>query len=131
MRTLALVFVLASGTSLSSFASEYRTSSDIYMVGDIHGAYAELVSILEHAGLINDTLDWTGESTHFVSTGDLMDRGPSSRKVMDLLIKLQRQAKQADGQVHVLLGNHEVLNLIGDWRYISAQEYQEFAEDES
>ena len=131
MRKLMLAFVLVLGTTLPSFAAEYRTQADIFMIGDIHGAYPELVSILQHAGLVNDKLDWTGESAHFVSTGDLMDRGPSSRKVMDLLIKLQGQAKQAGGQVHVLLGNHEILNLIGDWRYISLQEYQEFADDES
>jgi hypothetical protein len=131
MRKLALGFVLVLGNSLHSFAAEYQTQADIFMVGDIHGAYPELVSILKHAELVDDTLDWVGGSAHFVSTGDLMDRGPSSRKVMDLLIKLQAQAKEAGGQVHVLLGNHEVLNLIGDWRYISLQEYQEFADDES
>jgi len=124
---LTLIF----GIYLPSFASEYRTQADIFMVGDIHGAYPELVTILQHAGLINDSLGWTGERAHFVSTGDLMDRGPSSRKVMDLLIKLQGQAKQKGGKVHVLLGNHEILNLTGDWRYISLKEYQEFAEDES
>ena len=131
MRQFILGLAFFFGATLPSFAAEYRTQADIFMVGDIHGAYPEFVSILRHAGLVNDKLDWIGENAHFVSTGDLMDRGPSSRQVMDLLIKLQGQAKQAGGQVHVLLGNHEVLNLIGDWRYISLQEYQEFANDES
>lgn len=110
---------------------KFETDADIVMVGDIHGAYQELVSILKHAGLVDQELNWQGGETHFVSTGDLMDRGPSSRKIMDLLIKLQQQAQQQNGKVHVLLGNHEVLNLTGDWRYISAQEFSEFAEDES
>lgn len=131
MEKLALSLVLVFGTSLQSFAAEYQTQADVFMVGDIHGAYPELVSILKHAELVDNALDWIAGDAHFVSTGDLMDRGPSSRKVMDLLIKLQGQAKKAGGQVHVLLGNHEVLNLIGDWRYISLQEYQEFANDES
>jgi hypothetical protein len=131
MQKFVFGLTLILGIYLPSFASEYRTQADIFMVGDIHGAYPELVTILQHAGLVNDNLDWTGERAHFVSTGDLMDRGPSSRKVMDLLIKLQAQAEQKGGKVHVLLGNHEVLNLTGDWRYISLKEYQEFAEDES
>ncbi|GAA0853002.1 metallophosphoesterase [Aliiglaciecola litoralis] len=109
----------------------FNTEADIIMVGDTHGAYPELVSILKHAGLVDESLNWQGGASHFVSTGDLMDRGPSSRKIMDLLIKLQQQALQQNGRVHVLLGNHEVLNLTGDWRYISTQEYGEFADDES
>ncbi|MFT5676371.1 MAG: hypothetical protein ACI808_002312 [Paraglaciecola sp.] len=109
----------------------FKTSADIYMVGDVHGAYKELVSILRHASLVDEQLNWVGGPAHFVSTGDLMDRGPSSRKIMDLLMKLQVQALQAGGKVHVLLGNHEVLNLTGDWRYISKAEYLEFAGKET
>lgn len=112
-------------------AKEYETDQDIIMIGDVHGAYDEMVSILRHSGLIDDNLDWVGGKRHFVSTGDLMDRGPSSRKIMDLLIKLQRQAEQQGGKLHVTLGNHEVLVMTGDWRYVSAAEYAEFEQEES
>ena len=66
-----------------------------------------------------------------VFTGDLLDRGPGSRQVMDLIMRLEREAVRAGGQVHQLLGNHEVMNLIGDVRYVSDPEYAAFSEDES
>jgi hypothetical protein len=61
-----------------------------------------------------------------VQTGDLLDRGAESRKVMDLLMKLERQADRAGGGVHVLIGNHEAMNVYGDLRYVSAGEYAAF-----
>ena len=64
-----------------------------------------------------------GGEAHLVSLGDLLDRGNDSRAVMDLLMRLQEQAQQAGGRVHVVFGNHEQMNLIGDLRYVSADEY--------
>ena len=103
----------------------------IVAVGDIHGAYDAAVSTLQQAGIIDDHLAWSGGDTHLVLTGDLLDRGPGSRQVIDLIMRLERQAVRAGGQVHQLLGNHEVMNLIGDVRYVSDPEYAAFSEDES
>jgi hypothetical protein len=68
-----------------------------------------------------------------VSLGDLLDRGPESRKALDLLMRLEGEAAAAGGAVHVLLGNHEVMNIAGDLRYVSPPEYAAFAgpEDDS
>ena len=103
----------------------------IVAVGDIHGAYDAAVSTLQQAGVIDDHLAWSGGDTHLVLTGDLLDRGPGSRQVIDLVMRLEREAIRAGGQVHQLLGNHEVMNLIGDIRYVSDPEYAAFSEDES
>jgi hypothetical protein len=65
-----------------------------------------------------------------VSLGDLLDRGADSRQVMDLLMRLQGEATAAGGQLHVLLGNHEAMNLLGDLRYVSPGEYAAFASEE-
>jgi hypothetical protein len=46
---------------------------------------------------------------------------------MDLMMRLEGQARAAGGRVHALLGNHEVMNLTGDLRYVSAGEYAAFA----
>ena len=62
-----------------------------------------------------------------MSLGDLLDRGGDSRKVMDLLMRLQREASAAGGQMHVVLGNHEAMNLLGDLRYVVAAEYAAYA----
>ncbi|MCZ6619306.1 MAG: metallophosphoesterase, partial [Gammaproteobacteria bacterium] len=72
----------------------------------------------------------TGGSTHLVSLGDLLDRGGESRKVLELLMRLEKEAQLAGGRVHVILGNHEIMNLTGDLRYVSAAEYDAFAGEE-
>lgn len=100
-------------------------------VGDVHGAYDALVATLQEANVIDDKLAWSGGKTHFVSTGDLLDRGPDSRRVMDLFMRLEHEAALAGGQVHLLLGNHEVMNLIGDLRYVADEEYAAFLDVES
>ncbi len=102
----------------------------IVAVGDVHGAYAELAGILEATGVVDASLHWRGGPTVLVSLGDLVDRGADSRKVLDLLMRLEGEARAAGGAVHVVLGNHEVMNLTGDLRYVTAEQYAEFAADE-
>jgi len=98
---------------------------------DVHGAYSELVALLQATGLIDTDLHWAGGAAHAVSLGDLLDRGPDVRRVLDLIMRLQDEARAAGGSVHVVLGNHELMNLIGDWRYVSAADYASFAVDET
>jgi hypothetical protein len=109
--------------------SEFRVGSAprVVAVADVHGGYEELASILRETGIIDAQARWNGGQTRLVSTGDLLDRGPASRKVLDLMMRLETEARQAGGAVHVLLGNHEVMNLVGDLRYVSPEEYGEFA----
>jgi Calcineurin-like phosphoesterase len=103
----------------------------IVAIGDVHGAYPEFVSILQRTGLIDGTLNWTGGQTTFVQLGDILDRGAESRKALDLMMKLEHQAEQQHGKVVALLGNHEVMDMTGDLRYVSPGEYQAFATDQS
>lgn len=103
----------------------------IVAVSDIHGAYDALVETLQVAEVIDEDLAWSGGKTHFVVTGDLLDRGPDSRLVMDLIMRLEHEAPLVGGRVHQLLGNHEVMNLIGDLRYVADEEYAAFLDMES
>jgi hypothetical protein len=98
----------------------------IVAVGDVHGDFDQFVTILRQAGVIDGKNRWTGGRTHLVQTGDILDRGPKSRAVMDLLIALTPQAEKAGGRVHALIGNHEAMNILGDLRYVAAGEYQAF-----
>jgi TPR repeat protein len=100
----------------------------VVAVGDIHGDYEQFVHVLASAGLIDGNGNWTGGKTHLVQTGDIVDRGPDSRAVMDLLMKLEKQAAQAGGAVHCLIGNHEAMDVYGDWRYVSPGEFAAFAD---
>ncbi len=94
---------------------------------DVHGGYQELLSVLRATAVIDESLHWRAGDTHLVSLGDLLDRGPDSRKVIDLLMRLETEAREAGGAVHLVLGNHEVMNIVGDLRYVTAAEYAAFA----
>jgi hypothetical protein len=98
--------------------------------GDVHGAYDQMVAALKSADVVDAELNWAAGDTHLVSLGDLLDRGAHSRQTMDLLMRLQKQAADAGGRVHVVLGNHELMNLTGDMRYVAAEEFAAFSDDE-
>jgi hypothetical protein len=90
-----------------------------------------LVRLLSGTGLIDENMNWTGGTDHLVVAGDFIDRGSGDRQVMDLLRQLQLESVEAGGRVHVLLGNHEVMNLFRDTRYVHPAAYKSFADDES
>ena len=102
----------------------------VVAVSDLHGAYDSTVATLQQAGLIDEDLTWVGGLAHLVVVGDITDRGARSRDIIDLMIRLEIDAMQAGGRVHVLLGNHEVMNMVGDNRYVSDEEFAAFADDE-
>ena len=119
-------------TSLAATA-QYRFDGveRVIAFGDVHGAYPALVELLQTLEVIDTTGRWRAGRTHLVSLGDLLDRGPDSRQVLDLLMDLQQQAVNEGGRLHLVLGNHEIMNLTGDLRYVSAAEYAAFAMEES
>jgi hypothetical protein len=127
------VAVVAGAPSTVQAQQQWRwpQAARVVVVADVHGAYDELTALLQAAGVVDRELKWSGRDTTLVSLGDLLDRGPSSRKVMDLMMRLQRDAPASGGAVHVVLGNHEAMNLTGDLRYVSTQEYAAFAPDEA
>ncbi len=103
----------------------------IVAVGDVHGDYSQFTTVLRQARLIDKKDRWIGGKSHLVQTGDVLDRGPDSRKVMDLLIALAPQAQKAGGHVHALTGNHETMNVFGDLRYVHPGEYAAFRSTKS
>ncbi len=119
--------------SARALAAEYDIAAPgpVVAFGDVHGAYEDWSTMLQEVGVVDAQLNWSGGNTHLVSLGDLLDRGPDSRKVIELLIKLEQQAAQAGGAVHLVLGNHEVMVMTGDLRYASPEEFAAFAADET
>jgi len=100
-------------------------------IGDVHGDFNDFVAILQRAGLIDEQHHWAGGKTTFVQVGDLIDRGPKPREVMDLLISLEQEAPKSGGRVVALIGNHEMMNLMGDLRYVTPENYASFSDGES
>lgn len=123
----AALLLLAGAAAGAEPTYRFEGVGRIVAFADVHGAYPQLVAILREAKVIDEALHWSARDTHLVSLGDLVDRGPESRQVMDLLMRLEAEAQKAGGAVHVLLGNHEVMNIVGDLRYVSAAEYAAFA----
>lgn len=98
----------------------------VVAIADIHGDYGQYIKAMRSAGLVDKSGKWSGGETHLVQTGDIPDRGPDTIKIIDHLEKLRKQAKKAGGYVHLLIGNHEAMNVEGDLRYVSPGEYDAF-----
>jgi hypothetical protein len=100
--------------------------SRVVAVGDVHGDLAQLVTVLQDSGIIDAKRRWAGGKAHLVQVGDRLDRGGDSRQVSDLFIQLEKEAKKAGGAVHPLLGNHEAMNMLGDLRYVTPEDFAAF-----
>ena len=130
MRTLAAILT---GTLLCvpTLPLTAQTSPRVVAIGDIHGSIDGFSRILKTAGLTDLNGRWAGGTAHLIQTGDYMDRGTGTRAVLDLLMALEPQAKRAGGRALALLGNHEVMNLIGDTRDATAEIFATFTDAKS
>lgn len=105
----------------------YSGVARVAAIGDIHGDMAALKEALALAGVIGADGKWSGGKTHLVQVGDLPDRGPDTKALIEYLMELEKQARRAGGFVHVLIGNHDAMNVYGDLRYVSPAEFAAFA----
>jgi len=87
-------------------------------LSDIHGQYDLFINLLKAQRIIDDNENWNWEDGHLVINGDIFDRGPMVTETLWFLYKLEEQAVTAGGNVHVILGNHELMVLRGDLRYL-------------
>jgi len=94
------------------------TPHRIVAVGDLHGDLQNSLRVLFMAGIVDERGHWAGGTTTFVQTGDVTDRGPDSGALIELMRRLEREAPAAGGVALSLMGNHEAMNVMGDWRYV-------------
>lgn len=94
----------------------------VYILGDTHGEFDAATRILRNAGIIDADGRWTAGRKHLVFDGDLVDRGEDVTRLLWFVYGLEREAAQAGGRVHVVLGNHETMVWMGDLRYVAAKE---------
>ncbi len=100
-------------------AYEFDGIDSILVIGDVHGGYEALVTLLKAHGIISPSMNWQWGNNHLVFIGDIFDRGDHVTEALWLIYKLQRQALESNGHVHFILGNHELLILAGNTDYIS------------
>jgi hypothetical protein len=125
------MLLLLAPARLAAEQSEWKNVERVVAVGDVHGDYAGFTEVLRSAGLIDQKDHWIGGKAHLVQTGDVPDRGPDTRRVMDLLIELEKESAKAGGHVHALIGNHDAMALYGDLRYTTPAEFAAFATPDS
>lgn len=96
--------------------------------GDVHGDVDAARGALKLAGVIDDSDAWIGGTTQVVQVGDQLDRGDNEREILDLFEDLQIQALEAGGALYPLLGNHEIMNVELDLRYVTEGGFADFAD---
>lgn len=127
----ALAVGLAIAARPAAAAPPAPTVHRIVAVGDLHGDFAAWRAIATAAGLVDRQGRWVGGDTVLVQTGDVVDRGPDSLKIVQDLMRLQREAPRQHGRVLALVGNHEAMNVTDDLRYVSPSDFAAFADSGS
>lgn len=95
-------------------------------IGDLHGDIAATRKAFRLAGAIDQSDRWIGGDLVVVQTGDQLDRGDDEQAILELLAKIQREAAEAGGALHILNGNHEFMNALGDLRYVTPGGFADF-----
>jgi len=88
-------------------------------IGDLHGDFEATRAVFRLAGATDDKDHWRGGDLVVIQTGDQLDRGDGERSILDFLERLSAEAELAHGKLVVLNGNHETMNALGDFRYVT------------
>lgn len=106
---------------------EYKGDFTVAASSDFHGQYDLMIKLLKNNHIIDSDNNWTFGNGHFVITGDVFDRGTKVTEILWFLYDLERQAESAGGKLHLTLGNHEVMILNGNLKYL-APKYRSVAQ---
>lgn len=99
-------------------------ATKICAISDIHGNFDQMIKLLQGNGVVDDHLRWRWGDGHLVIVGDIFDRGSQMTEALWFIHQLEKEAFKAGGKVHFVLGNHEIMVLRGDVRYVN-KKYEE------
>jgi len=123
---------LAAAAILLALAASFASAAPrLVAVADVHGDLPAFKAILAQAGLVDESGRWAGGDAILIQLGDLVDRGPAMRATLDFAMALEKDAAEKGGRAVFLLGNHEVMNMTGDLRYVAKENWAEFAGPDS
>ena len=117
------IFILCTFMVVVPFSA---SATRIVAMGDLHGDLGATRQALRLAGAIDEKDHWVGGDLILVQTGDQLDRGDQEQAILELLDRLQDEAKAAGGVVHLLNGNHELMNARPDLRYVTEGGFTDF-----
>lgn len=113
--------------SLKIQPCEHEPADTILAVSDIEGNFKGLKMILSGNKIIDENFNWSFGDNHLVLVGDFFDRGLNVTECLWLIYKLENEAERQGGKVHFILGNHEMMNLKGQLKYLR-NKYKENAD---
>lgn len=119
----------ASTAPKASAPTKIPAPERLVAIGDLHGDFQATQAVLRLAGLTDSNNAWIGGKTILVQTGDVLDRGDGEAQIFALLFDLRAQAKAAGGRVVLMNGNHELMNVQGDLRYVTPGASASFGPD--
>lgn len=113
-------------TSFEKPPAEVSNVKKLLIIGDVHGQYDTLKRFLINNGVVDKSLRWNFGSGTVVFIGDIFDRGEKVTDALWLIYRMEQEAARQGGSVHLLLGNHELMVMQGDERYISEKYFYLF-----
>ena len=116
----------AAACTLEARPVDRPAAARLVAIGDLHGDIGAARRALRRAGAIDGRDRWIGGSMGVVQLGDILDRGDGERAIIDLFERLERDAAAAGGSFSWLLGNHELMNASGDFRYVTEGGWRDF-----
>lgn len=103
---------------LANAAPEYAMPGKLLALSDIEGNFFAFKNLLKSNGVMDEDYNWTYVDGHLVLIGDFFDRGEQVTECLWLIYLLEQQARKAGGEVHFILGNHEIMNMTGSTSYV-------------
>lgn len=96
----------------------YEMPEKLIAISDIEGNFGAFREFLINNKVINSNNQWIYGRGHLVLNGDFFDRGLNVTECLWFVYHLEQEAVKNGGYVHFILGNHEIMNMNDDIRYV-------------
>ena len=106
-----------------------KAKKRIIVIGDLHADFKMTKKLFTDLNLINNNKKWIARplDTVVVQVGDILDGGgrgsnteaTGEMEIIDFLEYIHEQAELYNGGVYSILGNHEIMNVMGNFSYAS------------
>lgn len=102
-------------------ATRYPQPRRIFAVSDLEGDFEKFILTLKAVKVIDDSLHWNWKNNHLIILGDVFGRGKDVVPLLWLIYRLEQEAEEMGGMVHLLLGDRESLALRGDLSMLNSK----------